>query len=168
VYVQSSHWTEASCHKDWTLISLTAHFFNKELRFKGLGATEYLYLGVDRRCGKGVLGRNWINEILWKSKWLGCNVTVKQLNVNFDIRECNYNYKQWEFLIRFRHPYIVQLVGVTLPTNDDGRWSRNIVMELTDRDLLDLIDKRLDEKMMVGGVVTCHGVNGWRFAWFNW
>jgi hypothetical protein len=27
-------------------------------------------------------------------------------------------------------------------------------MELMDGDLLDLIDKRLDEKMMVGGVVT--------------
>jgi serine/threonine protein kinase len=77
---------------------------------------------------------------------LGCNVAVKQLNVDFDIRECNYIYNQWEFLIRFRHPQIVQLVGVILPTNDDGRWSCNIVMELMDRDLLELIDKRIDEK----------------------
>lgn len=107
MYVQSSHWTEASHHKDG-------------------------------RCGKGVLGR--------KSKWLGCNVAVKQLNVDFDIRECNYIYNQWEFLIRFRHPHKVQLVGVIFPTNGDGRWSCNIVMELMDGDLLDLIDKRLDEK----------------------
>jgi len=77
---------------------------------------------------------------------LGCNVAVKQLNVDFDIRECNYIYNQWEFLIRFQHPHIVDLVGVTLPTNDDGKWSCNIVMELMDEDLLDLIDTRLDEK----------------------
>jgi len=56
-------------------------------------------------------------------------------------------YKEVGFLNRLRRPQIVQVVGVSLPTDSfRGLWSGDIIMELMDGDLHTLIKKHMEEK----------------------
>jgi serine/threonine protein kinase len=94
---------------------------------------------VERQIGEGAFG------VVTKSKWLGCDVAVKRLGKDF--HSLTSMYKEVRFLNRLRHPQIVQVVGVSLPTNSfRGLWSGDIIMELMDGDLRTLIEKRMEEK----------------------
>jgi serine/threonine protein kinase len=64
---------------------------------------------VEECIGEGSFG------VVRKSKWLGCDVAVKQLWKNFD--SLTPLYKEVQFLNRLRHSQIVQVVGVSLPTD---------------------------------------------------
>jgi serine/threonine protein kinase len=94
---------------------------------------------VDETIGMGGSG------VVTKSKWLGCDVAVKRLGKDF--HSLTPMYKEVGFLNRLRHPQIVQVVGVSLPTDSSrGLWSGDIIMELMDGDLYTLIEKRMEEK----------------------
>ncbi len=72
-------------------------------------------------------------------------MAVKRFGKQFD--SLKPMYEEVGFLNRLRHPQIVQVVGVSLPTEcSGGRWSGDIIMELMDGDLRRLIEKRMDEK----------------------
>jgi serine/threonine protein kinase len=83
--------------------------------------------------------------VVRKAKWLGCDVAVKRIGEVF--HSLTPTYKEVGFLNRLRHSQIVQVVGVSLPTNSSrGLWSGDIIMELMDGNLRTLIDKRMEEK----------------------
>jgi len=93
---------------------------------------------VERMIGAGSYGE------VTKSKWLGCDVAVKRIGKDF--HSLTPMYKEVGFLNRLRHPQIVQVVGVTLPTDSCRGWSGDIIMELMDGDLRRLIEKRMKKK----------------------
>jgi hypothetical protein len=98
--------------------------------------SNYLVEGVIGLGGHGVVS---------KSKWLGCDVAIKQIGMEFDSLTQLYN--EVGFLNRFRHSQIVQVLEVSLPTNSsEGRCTGDVIMQLMDGDLRTLIDRRMEEK----------------------
>jgi serine/threonine protein kinase len=97
---------------------------------------------IEKMIGVGSYG------VVTKSKWLGCDVAVKRLQKDF--RSLASMYKEVGFLNRLRHPQIMQVVGVSLPTDSSKWfWSGDIIMELMDRDLHTLIRKRMQKRQDV-------------------
>ena len=72
---------------------------------------------------------------VYESTWLGCKFAVKSFkSQKVDIRELT---QELEFLISLRHPYVVQLVGLSV-----GDQEYMIVMELMSLNLRELIECR--------------------------
>jgi serine/threonine protein kinase len=89
---------------------------------------------IERRIAEGA------EVVVEKSKWLGCDVAIKRRK-KFDSLTQMYN--EVGFMKRLRHSQIVQVVGVSLPTNSSrGLWSDDITMELMDGDFHTFIERR--------------------------
>ena len=107
---------------------------NLQLSNRAISFAEHLRINPSdlkklRRIGSGAFAK------VYEATWLGCTFAVKRFkSQKVDIRELT---QELEFLISLRHPYVAQLVGLSI-----GDQEYMIVMELMSSNLRELIECR--------------------------
>jgi serine/threonine protein kinase len=92
-----------------------------------------------RKIGRGTSAK--VYEVIWSS----CRCAVKRFKSEYSSELVSVVQKELDFLIEFRHPHIVMLMGLSV----DSQQRCSIVMELMSGSLHALIESRMQERRSI-------------------